>query len=125
MATKKKPKTVDEYLAMAPKVAQQYLREIRAILRKTAPKATESLKWGQPVFEEKRILFSYAAFKHHLNFVPTGPTLKVFEKELHNYKTGKDSVQFPYDEPLPKNLIRKIAIYRAKDVRENDATWKY
>lgn len=58
---KTKPKTVDEYIKAAPKEAQGKLREIRANLKKVAPKAKEGLKWGSLVLEEKRILFSYAA----------------------------------------------------------------
>lgn len=122
---KAKPTTVDEYIAAAPEAAREKLQEIRSILKKVAPKATEALKWGQPVLEEGRILFSYAAHKSHLNFVPTGPALEPFQKELADFKTGKDTIQFPYDKPLPKALIRKIAAYRAKQVREHDARWMY
>lgn len=118
-----KPTTVTEYINDSPKEARKHLREIRAILKKIAPKAIESIKWGVPVFEENRILFAYGAFKSHLNFMPTPAALKAFKKELENFKTGKGTIQFPYDQPLPKGLIRKIAIYRAKDVRENDAKW--
>lgn len=120
---KNKPTTVDEYINAAPKQAQEKLHEIRDILKKAAPDATENIKWGSPVLEEKRILFAYTAFKSHLNFMPTQASLKPFEKELLDYKTGKDTIQFPYDKPLPKTLIRKIAAHRAKDVRENDARW--
>jgi uncharacterized protein YdhG (YjbR/CyaY superfamily) len=120
---KPKPTTIDEYINAAPKEAQEKLREIRDILKKVAPKATESLKWSTPVFEENRILFAYAAFKSHMNFMPTPSALEPFKKELAEYKTGKGTIQFPYDKPLPKTLIRKIAAYRAKDVRENDARW--
>ncbi len=122
---KVKPITVDEYIESAPKEAQEKLREIRAVLKKVAPKATEKLKWGSPVFEEGRILFSYSAHKTHLNFSPTGPAMEPFEAELVKFKTGKDTIQFPYDKPLPKGLIRKIAAFRAKQVRENDARWMY
>src|SRR5688572_24831492 len=118
-----KPKTVNEYIAAAPKEAQEKLKEIRSILKEVAPDAKETLKWGNPVFEEKRILFAYAAFKSHLNFMPTPSSLEPFKEELSHYKTGMGSIQFPYDQPLPKTLIRKIAAYRAKDVRENDARW--
>ena len=118
-----KPKTVDDYINAAPVEAQEKLMEIRSILKQVAPKATEAIKWGSPVFEEKRILFAYTAFKSHLNFMPTRRTLDHFKKELKEYKTGKDTIQFPYDKPLPKTLIRKIALHRAKDVRENDARW--
>lgn len=122
---KSKAATVAGYIAGAPKEAQPKLREIRAILRRLAPNATETLKWGSPVFEESRILFSYSAHKAHLSFVPTQPAMKPFKKELAGYKTGKDSIQFPYDRPLPKALIRRIAAYRIKQVREKDARWMY
>ena len=118
-----KPTTVDEYINAAPMEAQEKLIEIRGILKKVAPNATEALKWGSPVFEEKRILFAYTAFKSHLNFMPTHSSMIPFEKELAEYVTGKDTIQFPYNKPLPKTLIRKIATYRARDVRENDARW--
>lgn len=122
---KTKPTTVNEYIDAAPKEVQEKLREIRAILKEVAPNATETLKWGQPVFEERRILFSFASYKSHLNFMPTGPAMEPFKEELTEYKTGKDTIQFPYNKPLPKELIRKIAAYRAMDVRENDAKWMY
>jgi uncharacterized protein YdhG (YjbR/CyaY superfamily) len=122
---KAKPATVDEYIEAASEDAQTKLRQIRAILRQVAPHATEALKWGTPVFEERRILFAYSAFKSHLNFMPTRPSMKPFEDELAEYKTGKDTVQFPYDRPLPVELIEKIARHRLDDVRENDAKWMY
>src|SRR5688572_11915030 len=108
----KKPATVNEYIKAAPQEARGKLREIRAILKKVAPKATEALKWGSPVFEEKRILFAYSAFKSHLNFMPTRSSLEPFKKDLEKYTIGKDTIQFPYDKPLPKALIHKIATFR-------------
>lgn len=122
---KTKPKTVEEYIEAAPQHAQKKLREIRAILKKVAPGAKEILKWGSPVFEDGRILFSYSAHKSHLNFSPTGPAMEPFQEELAKFKTGKDTVQFPYDRPLPKVLIRKLAAFRAKQVKESDARWMY
>jgi uncharacterized protein YdhG (YjbR/CyaY superfamily) len=117
--------TIDEYILNAPPEAREKLQELRAILKELAPKAVESIKWGNPVMEEKRILFSYSAYKSHLNFMPTGPSLDPFRYELAGYKAGKDTIQFPYDKPLPVDLIRRIAGYRLKDVRENDARWMY
>jgi uncharacterized protein YdhG (YjbR/CyaY superfamily) len=123
--SKARPTTVDEYIEVAPKEAQEKLREIRAVLKKVVPGAKETLKWGSPVFEEGRILFSYSAHKSHLNFSPTGPALKPFKEQLAKFKTGKDTIQFPYEKRLPKVLIRKIAAYRAKQVKESDARWMY
>jgi uncharacterized protein YdhG (YjbR/CyaY superfamily) len=122
---KTKPTTVTEYINAAPKEARAKLRELRAILKKVAPKAVQAIKWGYPVFEDKRILFSFSAFKTHINFMPTHPAMVPFKKDLAKYKTGKDTIQFPYDKPLPKALIRKIAAYRLKQVKEKDARWMY
>jgi uncharacterized protein YdhG (YjbR/CyaY superfamily) len=125
MATaKQKPETIADYIKAAPKEAQPQLRQIHAILKKVAPKATEAIKWGAPVFEEKRILFSFSAFKDHITFMVTGPSMKPFKKELENFTTGKDTVQFPYGEPLPAGLIRKMAAHRLKEVQKG-AKWMY
>ena len=118
-----KPTTIPAYIAAAPKEAQAKLKELRAILKRVVPKATEAIKWGSPVFEEKRILFAYTAHRTHLNFMPTRSTLQHFKEELAPYTTGKDTIQFPYDQPLPKELIRRIAVHRVADVRVNDARW--
>lgn len=120
-----KPTNVDQYINEGPAEAREKLIEMRAILKEVAPEARELLKWGQPVFESKTILFAYSAHKSHLSFVPTGPALKPFEEELSAYVVKKDSVQFPYKDPLPKELIRKIAKYRLRDVEINNAKWKY
>jgi uncharacterized protein YdhG (YjbR/CyaY superfamily) len=118
-----KPKTIDEYIISAPVEAQKKLLELRSILKKAAPGAAEAIKWGSPVFEENRILFAFAAYKSHLNFMPTPSAMKPFKKELAKYTTGKGSIQFPYDKPLPKTLIAKIAAFRVKELREKDAKW--
>jgi uncharacterized protein YdhG (YjbR/CyaY superfamily) len=120
-----KPKTINEYIQSAPKHSQDKLHEIRAILKKAAPNATEAIKWGQPVFELKRILFAFSAYKSHLNFMPTRSTLENFKKELTDYKTGRDTIQFPYDKPLPKTLIQKISEYRIKEVTKENALWMH
>jgi uncharacterized protein YdhG (YjbR/CyaY superfamily) len=119
---KTKPATVSDYIDAAPQEARAKLREIRAILKAVAPDATEAIKWGSPVLVAERILFAYTAHKSHMNFMPTGSALLPFKDELSQYKTGKDTIQFPYDAPLPKTLIRKIAKYRVDEVRKG-ARW--
>jgi uncharacterized protein YdhG (YjbR/CyaY superfamily) len=121
--SKTRPTTIAQYIGSVPRERQKNLRELYAILRKAAPRAREGLKWRSPVFEEKRILFAFAAFRSHLNFMPTPSAMKPFKKELAKYKTGKGSISFPYDKPLPKPLIRKIAALRVKELREKDVRW--
>ncbi|MES2470846.1 MAG: DUF1801 domain-containing protein [Patescibacteria group bacterium] len=123
ISSNKKVETVSEYINQAPKDAQKKLREMRAILKSVSPKAIESIKWRVPAFSYERILYAYAGFKHHIGFYPTPAAMKAFEKDLEKYKTGKGSINFPLDKPLPKMLIQKIAKFRIKDLKENDARW--
>ncbi len=115
--------TIAGYIAAAPKPARKNLRAMYAILKKAAPRARETIKWSTPIFEESRILFAFAAYKAHMNFMPTPSAMKPFKAALARYKTGKGSIQFPHDAPLPKALIAKIAKQRVAELRENDARW--
>lgn len=120
-----KPSSVEEYIEQLPEIARSKIHELRSILKSIVPEAKEGLKWGKPVFESATILFAYSAHQSHLSFIPTGPALKPFEKELAGFTTKKDSVQFVYGHPLPENLIRKIAEYRKNEVEEKRAKWYY
>lgn len=118
------PKTINEYIAAAPKEAREKLREMHACIREAAPGATESLKWGMPAFSYRRILVTFAAFKHHIGFYPTPSAVKAFEKELSRFKTAKGSIQFPLEKPLPLPLIRKITAFRVRESNEEDKKWR-
>jgi len=117
--------TIDEYIQAAPREGQPHLRRLHAILKSIAPEAQEAIKWGTPFFLEPRFLFAFSAHKAHLNFTPNAEALEPFRKELEKHKTTKGSLQIPYNKPLPEDLIRKIAEYRLRVVRErkDDAFW--
>lgn len=119
----KKPTTVAEYIADAPKEARAKLKQIRTCIRSAAPKAEESLKWGMPAVSYQRILVMYAGFQRHIGFYPTPNVMKAFAKEISKYKTGKGSVQFPLDKPLPLTLIRKMTKFRVKESIGKDKRW--
>jgi uncharacterized protein YdhG (YjbR/CyaY superfamily) len=120
---KKKPKSITEYVNAAPKEARKKLREMRACLRKAAPGAKESLKWGVPALSYERILFTFAAFKHHIGFYPTPSAVKAFAKDLSQFKTSRSTIQFRLEKPLPLPLIRKIAVFRVRESNEKDVKW--
>jgi uncharacterized protein YdhG (YjbR/CyaY superfamily) len=125
MDTKKaKPKSIDDYIDVAPEAAQRKLHEMRACIRKAAPGAEETLKYGMPAFCYQRILVIFGGFKHHIGFYPTGRAMKPFAKELAKFKTARGSIQFPLDRPLPLALIRKITAQRVRNSIEKDGKWK-
>lgn len=120
---KSKPTTISEYIAAAPKEGRAKLRQMRACIKKAAPKSTEAIKWGAAAFSYKRILVVFTGNKKHIGFMPTPSVLKAFKKELAKYKTGKGSVQFPYDEPLPLALITRMTKARVKESLTQDKRW--
>ena len=118
------PKTINEYINAAPKEAQKKLREMFACVRTSAPGAKESLKWGMPAFSYRRILVTFAAFKHHIGFYPTPSAVRAFAKDLSKFTTASASIQFPLEKPLPLVLIRKITAFRVRETIEEDGKWR-
>jgi uncharacterized protein YdhG (YjbR/CyaY superfamily) len=125
MTSKKtRPETITEYINAAHQEAREKLREMRACIRASAPGAKESLKWGMPAFSYRRILVTFAAFKHHIGFYPTPSAVRAFANELSKFATAKGSIQFPLEKPLPLPLIRKITAFRVRESIEEDKKWK-
>ena len=122
---KSRPTTIKQYVDGAPPESQAHLRKLLAILSSVAPDAEQTMKLNTPFFIEPRFLFSIAAFKAHCCFAPSPDTLKAFEKELKAYKTTKNYLQIPYADPVPEDLVRRIAEYQLKRVqdREDDGFW--
>ncbi len=107
-----KPTTIIEYINAAPKESKEKLQELYNFLRELVPDAEESLKWGQPAFSHKWILFIFAGFKNYVSLYPTPSVIQALEKGFSGYKISSSTVQFPLDKPLPFDLIRKIIKYR-------------
>jgi uncharacterized protein YdhG (YjbR/CyaY superfamily) len=104
--------TIDEYIAGFPKDIQKLLKEMRATIKKAAPKAEEAIKYAMPTFVLNGNLVHFAAFKNHIGFYPAPQGIEEFKKELSKYKGAKGSVQFPLDQPLPLSLVTKIVKFR-------------
>jgi uncharacterized protein YdhG (YjbR/CyaY superfamily) len=99
-------KDVDEYIAKAPRVAQEKLSMMRTIVRAAAPDAEEVISYDMPYYKFHGPLVGFAAYKTHVSLFGAFPDN--LKEELRPYKTGKGSVQFPLDKPLPAPLITKI-----------------
>ncbi len=105
--------TVDEYIAQFPQGTQDILQEIRRVLSQELPAAEEAIRYAIPTFIlNKKNLVHFAAFKNHIGFYPAPVGMEKFAKELAPYKTGRGSVQFPLNKPIPYDLIRRITQFR-------------
>ncbi len=115
MATKK-PVSIDEYIAGFPKETQKVLEQVRAIIKNTAPDTEETISYAIPTFTmNKKYLIYFAGYKNHISLYPAPTGNASFEKEIKPYRSGKGTVQFPLDKPLPIDLIKRIVKYRMKE----------
>jgi uncharacterized protein YdhG (YjbR/CyaY superfamily) len=110
-----KAKDIDGYIAGFPADVQKLLNQVRTTIKKAAPEAEEAIKYAIPAFVFNGDLVYFAAFKNHIGFYPAPTGSEAFKKELSIYKTGRGSVQFPLDEPMPLDLMTKIVQFRLKE----------
>jgi uncharacterized protein YdhG (YjbR/CyaY superfamily) len=111
-------KLIDDYIDKFPPIVKKQLKQMRSLIKKNAPLATEEIKYRMPTFVLNGNLVHFAAFKNHIGFYPTPSAIKRFKKEITKYKSSKGAIQFPVEEKLPVKLIVKIVKYR---VAENTA----
>jgi uncharacterized protein YdhG (YjbR/CyaY superfamily) len=116
MATGSTAGTIDEYIARFPGETQKVLAELRALIKAAAPGATECISYAIPTFDlNGRHLVHFAGYARHVGFYPIPSGMEALKEELKPYKQGKGSAQFPLDQPLPKDLIRRIVEFRVRD----------
>jgi uncharacterized protein YdhG (YjbR/CyaY superfamily) len=114
MKTQKGPVTIDEYIAGFPEDVRTVMRAIRAAVHEAAPGVTEKISYQMPTFVLKgKTLVHFGGHSHHIGFYPTPDGIEAFQEELKGYKSSKGAVQFPLDQPMPMELIKKVVRYRA------------
>jgi len=113
--TTEKPSNIDEYIANFPKETQIILEKIRTTIKNIVPESEETISYAMPAFKlNKKALVYFAGYKNHIGFYATPTGHKEFKEELSNFKQGKGSVQFPLDNQIPYDLIKRIVKFRVE-----------
>lgn len=111
---------IDEYIKAFPDDVKTILEEVRRVIRDVAPDAVEAIAYGIPTFKlNGKNMVHFGGWKTHIGFYPTPSGTATFQTELAPYKFAKGSIQFPLDQPIPYDLIKKIARYRIQEIQEN------
>lgn len=113
-------KDIDAYISHQTENTKEILEKIRQTIKSVAPKAEEMISYQMPAFKYHGMLVYFAAFKNHIGFYSLPSGNNEFKKELSVYKSGKGSVQFPLDKPIPYALIKKIVKFRMKENLEKE-----
>lgn len=109
------PETIEEYIERQPELARPYLRLINSAVKAALPDAEERISWSMPTYRKKYNLIHFAAFQKHIGLYPGPEAVEAFADRLKEYKTSKGVIQFPYDRPLPLELIAEIAAWCGRE----------
>ncbi len=110
--------SVDDYIASQPEAARATLERVRSAIRKAVPAAEETISYNMPTYKlHGEATLYFAGWKRHYSLYPaTARILAAFKDELAAYEIDKSTIRFPLSEPVPANLIGRIAKFRANEV---------
>ena len=112
--------SVDEYIASFPKETQEALEEVRAIIKTITPDAIENISYQIAAFRVNGKNFvSIAGWKEHISIYPIPSGSEAFNKQIAKYTSGRGTLKFPLDKPLPLKLIEKAIKYKLADHLKN------
>ncbi len=113
------PEAIQQYLSNLRDEAQSAVQVIRTLIKETAPDAQEGLSYGVGGFSQNgKYFIYYAGYKKHTSIYPASRPHPAFEEELKHYKGGKDTIQFPLNQPIPVDLIQRIVRFRIGENEE-------
>lgn len=111
---------IDIYIKTFPENVQKKLSELRTIIKNAAPNADEIMSYKMPAYKQFNRLVYFAGYKNHIGFYPHSSPIELFKEEIKKYKSSKGAIQFPLNEPLPKELITKIVQFRVQEDLEDE-----
>jgi uncharacterized protein YdhG (YjbR/CyaY superfamily) len=117
-------KSVNEYINSFSPLLQKKLKQIRKLIKSTVPEAKEKISYQMPAYDLYGILVYFGGYEKHIGFYPTSSGIEKFKDKLKVYKSGKGSIQFPLDKPLPEDLIKEIVIFRKEENIAKDTNKK-
>ena len=112
------PTSVEDYLAALPEAPRAALEKLRKTIKAAAPEAIETISYHMPTFKDHgRFLVSYAAFKDHCSLFPASKAVMDAHGEaLKPFFSGKGTLRFHPDRPIPPALVKKIVRTRIEEI---------
>jgi uncharacterized protein YdhG (YjbR/CyaY superfamily) len=116
--------TVSQYIADTPPTARKALKQLRAAIKSAAPGITERISYRIPTFDlDGRYLLYMAAFRQHVSVYPvTAGMVARYGPDIARFRSGKGTLRFSLDEPIPVALVRKLAKVRIAERRASSGT---
>ena len=101
---------VDAYVAALPEPGRAHLVAIRDALHAALPDGAETIRYDMPaIVLGTRYALHFAAWKAHAGLYPVPALGSPLEEEVAPLRRGKDSVLLRYRDPVPADLVTRIA----------------
>lgn len=110
--------TVDDYIDRYDEAVRSRMEKLRTIIHGCSPDITEKISWGMATFVLNGNLVHFSGENRHLGFHPAPSAIEAFAEKLDGYKYSKGTIQFPYDKPMPYDLILEIVKFRVAEQLE-------
>lgn len=107
--------SVEEYIASYSGEIRLRMETLRKMILDCSPEITEKISWGMATFVLHGNLVHFSGEKKHLGFHPSPSAIEAFQDRLQNYKYSKGTIRFPYDQPMPFELLREIVMFRVQE----------
>lgn len=114
-------KTIDDYIANQTEESQRILSELRKLIKEAVPETVEIQNYKVPSFTlipetKPKQQLMIVAYKNYVSFYPHQKAIEQFRDELAGFDLGKGTVKFQFNEPLPKELIKKMVVFRKEEL---------
>jgi uncharacterized protein YdhG (YjbR/CyaY superfamily) len=100
----------EAYFESVAPAARTLLVSIQAEVAMLLPEATQCISYNLPAFRSKRVFFYFGAFKKHIGIYPPVIQDAALARELAPYRGDKGNLSFPLGQPLPLELIGRVAV---------------
>ena len=89
--------------------ARRRLEAIQTIVEQRVTDAERCVSYGMPAFRRGKVFFYFASFKKHVGVYPPVSAPEALVDELGAYRGPKGNLIFPHSDPLPIELIGRVA----------------
>lgn len=110
-------KSLGDYLATLAPADAEAIQKMRAAVLEGVPEAEEAISYQLPAFKYHGWICYLSVASRHYGYSCPPPfnIWTAFAEELKPYEVSTSAVRFPKNQPLPLDLITRMARFRAEE----------
>ncbi len=109
--------TAEEYLTTFDGETLARLKQLRECIYQLEPDTEEKISYNIPAYFKDKKMFCYiSGYAHHVSMYPGRIPDEAFQNKFAVYLSGKSTLKFPNDKPLPMDAVREFVAWRLKEI---------